>query len=167
MLPPELYQQIIDGLEEQARQVAEHPEQTDVHVALHQDLLKLAGQFRKVAAEPVPDELKPEYGQNVHKEAEANLAALEQTERDLDKPTAKEPFVPWDGEKLWMELVLALGYEPVARPPTKTREKPPAREAPVASATPKKREKPGKAPVAPIKVKPPPRDDPFGTVKSE
>ena len=59
MLPPELYQQIIDGLEEQARQVAEHPEQTDVHVALHQDLLKLAGQFRKMAAEPVPDELKP------------------------------------------------------------------------------------------------------------
>jgi hypothetical protein len=166
MLPPEMYQQIIAGLEEQARQLAAQPQQTEVHVTLRQDLLKLAGQFREVAAEPVPDELKPEYGQDILKEAETHLAAVQQAQLDLDKPPAKEPFVPWDGEKLWLDLILALDYEPVGRAPAKTPEKSPTHEAPVAKA-PKTAEKPParKPPVAPIKVKPPPRDDPFGTVK--
>jgi hypothetical protein len=119
-----MYQQIIAGLEEQARQVAAQP-QTDVHVALRQDLLKLVGEFRRMAAEPVPDELKPEYRQKIRKEGEASLAALKQAELDLDKPPPKEPFVPWDGEKLSQDLVLALGIEPVAPAATKEPERPP------------------------------------------
>jgi hypothetical protein len=151
MLPPEMYQKIIAGLEEQARQLAEQP-QTDVHVALRQELLRLTGEFRRVAAEPVPDELKPEYGEKVLKEAEARLAALEQAALDLDKPPAKEPFVPWDGEKLSLDLVLALGYELVAQAPPKPPEKRP---------TPQPW-------VAPITFEPPPPDyddDDFGTLR--
>lgn len=115
MLTPQEFTQLIDGLEDLARQF-DAAGGGPLHAAYVQDLRRTAAELRDFSRQPLPAYAQDGFMESVRQRIDAMQAALKNVPiRNVPAATA---FTPWDGAAIAQEMLLGLR---LLQPAQKTR----------------------------------------------